>query len=114
MGLLDRVVSRARGTFLLRALVTELRLLRAVQEDGVRALERIARALERAAPEEAGAQAFRVGRDVPLDPADLKRETEVSYVDEMEQARLLDIEENLRIVLGREPTETELEREIHR
>lgn len=112
MGLLDRVVGRARGTWLLRALVKELRLQREVQAEGVKALERIARALERTAPAEQGAQTFRVGRDVRLEPDALKRETAVEYVNEAEQARLLDIEENLRIVLGREPTEAELEEQL--
>ncbi len=97
-----------------------LRLARVFRHDltAIRsALERIADALEwqRQAADTVQGQVFRsyARRDpteAPLTDQDIAERTEVSYVDNAALATLLDTEDELRTLLGRDPTEAELER----
>lgn len=96
------------GAWLLRRGVAELRGLR-------RAVERVADAMELQAA--SGGQpnltnSFRSFSRTKEDLSehDLKGLTEVSYVDEARLSLMLDREAELRAVLGRDPTEAELER----
>ncbi len=97
------------GVFLLRRVVVELRGIR-------RALERHADARElqaSASPSPAVAQTtFRSYSRTKgdLSERDLKGLTEVSYVDEQVLGQMLAREDELRALLGRDPTEAELER----
>lgn len=107
-----------RGARLGRALLRELRETRAEQHSIMLALNRIARALEQQQQHQPvrGAQVFRgfpLEGTVPAQTdAEIKAQTDVSYADPRMLERLMGIEMNLREVLGREPTEGEMERAI--
>lgn len=107
MSLLGRLAQPFKGYRLLRRLLAEQRLQR-------RALERIADAVEMAGgqPQSLHAQTFRSYARLKEDLQDpeLRDLTEVSYVDNTLQARMLGIEEELKAVLGRDPKEDELNR----
>lgn len=107
-----------RGARLGRALLRELRLQREETHALVVVGARIARALEQQQQHQPvrGAQVF---RGFPLEgtipaqtDAEIKAQTDVSYADPRMLERLMGIEMNLREVLGREPTEGEMERAI--
>jgi hypothetical protein len=97
-----------RGGFILRRLLVELRGIR-------RALERQADALEASGGTtgiESRPNSFRSFSRTKeeLTERDLKSMTEVSYVDERLLGEMLDREAELKAVLGRDPTEQEMER----
>lgn len=107
MGLLSRLNAPVRGIWILRRVLAELRGIR-------RALDRQADALEFAngtqvQPSVAG-QTFRSYAHVKqeMDDQDLKTLTEVSYVDETVLAAMLQKEDELRAILGRDPSEQEI------
>lgn len=101
MGLLTTLRRPVRGFFLLRRVLVELRGIR-------RALERQADVLELAHLREGGQLAGRTFRGYSRDraPAD---HSDVSYVDP-NLAGMLQIEGELKALLGRDPTEDELSR----
>jgi len=102
-----KAVQPLRGQRLLRRLLAEQRLQR-------RALERIADALElRALPAET--VAGRVFRSMtstrqPLNETEVHDLTEVAYCNSEELAAMLDAEDQLRAVLGRDPSPEEIMR----
>lgn len=102
---------KVRGFFLLRRLLAEARGIR-------RALERQADLMELssvAQPRESlGAQVFRTyaRREHDLSDQAVESRTEVSYADDKLLGQMLEHEEELRAILGREPTEVELERAL--
>lgn len=109
MTLLGRLTQPLRGVLLLRRVLAEVRGLR-------RATERVADALELAAgsaqPPTGQRQTFRsFSRSKgSVSDKDLQTLTEVSYVDDRQVAELLQREEELRVILKRDPTEEEVER----
>ena len=109
MGLFSRLASPVRGVWYLRRLHVELRGIRV-------ALERQAAVMElQALPHDAHgerAQTFRGTTTLkhPLTPRELHQQTDITYVDHNQQARMLEQVEDLKAVLGREPTEEELDR----
>lgn len=107
LGLLARLNRPLRGIWILRRVLAELRGMR-------RALDRQADAMELAShpqPSVAG-QTFRSYSRTKQDLSEdeITRLSEVSYVDERVLAAMLEKEEELRIILGRDPTEVEVER----
>jgi hypothetical protein len=107
MRFLDRLRSPVRGVRLLRRLLVELRGIR-------RALERQADILELGAGvaqrETVQGQVFRSyahTRDA-LDEKDLKSLTSVSYVEPEVLGAMLAKEEELRAILGRDPSDEEI------
>lgn len=107
-GWLGRIANPLRGYRLLRRLLAEQRAQR-------RALERIADAVELgqqgAAPRAVtGGQSFRSFAHVgPLGDPEVKSLTSVEYVDNGILAEMLAREDELRAILGRDPTEAEIE-----
>ena len=101
-------LTRPRGILLLRRLLVELRGIR-------RALERQADVMEASGGTtgiESRPNSFRSFSRTKeeLTERDLKSLTEVSYVDERRLGEMLDREAELKAVLGRDPTEQEMER----
>lgn len=107
MGLFSRLASPVRGYRLLRRVLVELRGIRL-------ALERQADALElgQQPQETPNAQVFRSHARTKgdLDDRELRDLTSVAYVNDQELAGMLRAEEELRILLGRDPSEEEIER----
>lgn len=107
-----------RGARLGRALLRELRLQREETHALVVVGARIARALEQQQQHQPvrGAQVFRgfpLEGSVPTQTdAQVRTQTEVSYADDRLIGRMMQVEAELLSVLGREPTEQELERAI--
>lgn len=107
MGLFATLTRPARGLWLLRRVLAELRAQR-------RATERIADVLELqqgTAPSVQG-QVFRSYSRTRRDLTDqeVKGLTEVSYVEDRVLGVMLAKEEELRALLGRDPSEAEVER----
>jgi hypothetical protein len=107
MGLFSRL-QPLKGYRLLRRLLVEARAIR-------RALERSADAQELMAgnvPRElVRGQVFRsYAHSQPLSDREVQDRTEVSYVDEAVLGAMLEKEEELRAILGRDPTEQEIMR----
>ncbi len=111
MSLLGRLARPLRGAFLLRRVLVELRGIR-------RALERQADSLELGErdrdPQAHRGQTFRSYSRLKedLSDRDLKDLTEVSYVDATLLAQAGAKEEELRVLLGREPSAEEILRAI--
>ena len=109
MGFFSQATAPLKGYRLLRRLLAEARGMR-------RALERQADALEMAARdtsgrETLGGQVFRSYAQAKqgLTDQDVRDLTDVSYVDEQVLAGMLQAEEELRVILGRDPSEQEIE-----
>lgn len=108
MGLLSRLNRPVRGVWLLRRILVELRGIR-------RALERQADVLELSSgaptPSVAGAtfRSYARMKD-PLGDRDLQSVTEVAYVDDAVLGAMLAKEDELRALLGRDPSEEEIMR----
>jgi hypothetical protein len=109
MGLFSRVAAPLRGYRLLRRLLVEARGIR-------RALERQADALELhagAVPRESiHGQVFRsyARTKAPLSEREVQDLTEVSYVDDQVLASMMVCEDELRALLGRDPSPEEIQR----
>jgi len=108
MTFLQRLAQPLRGYRLLRRVLVELRGIR-------RALDRQADALELTAGvsrESVGGQVFRsyARSKEPLTDADVQGLTEISYVDDAVLGAMLVKEEELRAMLGRDPTPEEINR----
>lgn len=108
MSFLQRLGQPLRGYRLLRRVLVELRGIR-------RALERHADALELQAgmPRESlGGQVFRSFSHTKGDLSDREVQdlTEISYVDDAVLGAMLAKEEELRAILGRDPTPEEINR----
>ncbi len=100
---LARLQRPVRGLFLLRRVLVELRGIR-------RALERQADALElQAGGAHQALRSFSRSREESSEQ-DLRGLTEVAYVDNARLGQVLAKEDELRSLLGRDPTELELER----
>lgn len=103
MGLLGRLGRPVRGVWLLRRVLAELRGIR-------RALERQADALELAQQGRSGSAFRGLSVSKPLSDTEVRDLTEVAYVEDRVLAQLLQREDELRAILGRDPTEQEVER----
>lgn len=109
MSLFARLARPTRGIWYLKRIWSELRGIR-------KALERQANALElQALPQHTpGAQTFRSMSSLKedLSKRELHDATAVTYVNNATLALALEREDDLRAVLGRDPTDEELERAI--
>lgn len=108
MSLFDRLTSPLKGYRLLRRLL-------AGQRQQTRALERIADALELqgqgAGRAQQGGQSFRSYSHVHevLSDPEVRQVSDISYVDNAVLGEMLAREAELRAILGRDPTEAEIE-----
>ena len=112
MRLLDRLASPLKGYRLLRRLLVELRAIHKALDRSADAQELLAGHVPRDA---ARAQVFRSYTRTrgDLSEREVREATEVSYVDTKELAGLLAREEELRGILGRDPTPEETLRAYH-
>lgn len=101
--------STVRGAFLLRRLYRELRRLRVAGERQADALELLAGTSPRQAT---GGQTFRgyASRQQHLSDAEVQQLTAVSYTRDGDFNAMLKVEDDLRSILGRDPSEAEVER----
>jgi hypothetical protein len=97
-----------KGYRLLRRLLVEARAIRRALERSADAQELMAGNVPR---ESVRGQSFRsFTHTSPLTDREVQDRTEVSYVDEAVLAQMLEREEELRAILGRDPTEAEIMR----
>lgn len=111
MGLFSRAAAPLRGFQLLRRVLVELRGIRRALDRQADVLE-LAQAGEGRDRESLHAQTFRSYSHLKPDLTDreVREVTAVSYVDEATLGKMLRAEDELRAFLGRDPSETELER----
>lgn len=109
---LARRALRPRGAALLRRILAEQRAQR-------HALDRLADAVEFAVSQHrpAGMETFRTfrrpqGHGSGPTEAEVAQQTSVEYVDNTQLAMMLEVEDRLRRLLGRDPSEVEMERAL--
>jgi len=109
MGLLGRLTAPLRGYRLLRRLLVEARGMRLALDRQADALELLAGVQQR---ESINGQVFRSFSRTKGDLSDREVQdlTEVSYVDDRVLGAMLAKEEELRGILGRDPTPEEINR----